>query len=134
MTSRRLPWLALVLVPLATACGDDEGGDASGGGSGASSYGSVAELAEDLTGAGLACTLEYEGLRDDRREVSLCTLEGELAELSVWDDPADAAANADQADEDGNPLAAGSNWTIDVQSSDTAGAVADALDGTVRGA
>lgn len=130
MDLRRLPLLAAVLALPLIACGDDGGDDGPESGS---SYDTVAAMAEDLTDAGLTCTLEYEGLRDDQREVSLCTLQDELAELSVWSDPADAASTADRADEDGNPLAAGANWTVDVETVDTATAVAEALDGTVRG-
>lgn len=130
MIAARCALLAVVLVVGASACGDD-GGD--GDGDGASRYESVTDLAEDLTDAGLACTLEYEGLRDGAREVSLCTVQDELAELSVWDDPADAASTAERAEADDDPLVAGENWTIDVQSAETAAAVAEALGGRVHG-
>lgn len=130
MIAARCALLAVVLVVGASACGDD-GGD--GDGDGASRYESVTNLAEDLTDAGLTCTLEYEGLRDGAREVSLCTVQDELAELSVWDDPADAASTAERAEADDDPLVAGENWTIDVQSAETAAAVAEALGGRVHG-
>lgn len=133
VTAARRCLLALCLLTLAAACGDDDG---DGGGSDAgdlSTYGSVSGLAEDLSDAGLTCTLEYEGLQDGNREVSLCTLEGELAELSVWADPVDAATTGDRADEDDDPLVVGENWTIDVQTAGTAETVAEALGGVARG-
>lgn len=136
-TRRRFACASLVLaLAVAGACGDDDAGsDTDGGGTSQelSSYVSVASLAEDLNAAGLACTLEYEGLDDGTREVSLCTLEGELAELSVWVDEGAAASTGEQADTDADPLVEGANWTIDVQTADTAASVAEALGGAVRG-
>lgn len=130
MIAARRALLTVALVVGASACGDD-GGDADG--DGASRYESVTDLADGLTEAGLTCTLEYEGLRDGAREVSLCTVQDELAELSVWDDPASAASTAARADAEDDPLVAGENWTIDVQSAKTAAAVAEALGGRVHG-
>jgi hypothetical protein len=129
--SSRLVAAALLAVLLA-ACGgdDDSGGDGDGD---LSSYVTVAQMAADLEQAGLTCTLEYEGLVDDEREVSLCAVNGEYTELSVWTDPTAAADAADAADEGADPLAAGANWTVDIDTAETAEAVADALGGEAHG-
>lgn len=141
MTRRTLAALALPLL-LLVACGDDsgdDGGDGSGGSSSTapaadlSTYATVADMASDLEAAGISCALEYEGLRDDTREVSLCAVNGEYTELSVWVDPAEAAASGAAAEEAGDPFVEGANWTVDVETAATAVAVADALGGAARG-
>jgi hypothetical protein len=124
-----------IAVLLLASCGDDDSGNAdeADGDTGGSTYESVADLATDLDDAGLTCSLEYEGLVDDQREVSLCSVNGEYTELSVWTETSAAASAAAAADEADDPLAAGANWTVDVDTADTAVAVADALDGTAYG-
>lgn len=112
---------AAVLVLTAAACGDD-GDDA------LSSYESVADLAADLTASDLECTLEYEGLVDGQREVSICAVNGEYTELSIWSEEA-AQDATESAREGGQPAAVGANWTIIVETADTAAAVAEALGG-----
>ena len=86
-------------------------------------------MAADLNDAGLTCTLEYEGLTDAGREVSLCAVNGEYTELSVWTDPADAGKAGDTAAGEDDPFVVGANWSIDVDTAPTATAVATALGG-----
>jgi hypothetical protein len=140
VTRRTLAALALPLV-LLVACGDDDGGGGDDGDGSSttedaaelSTYGAVADIADDLDAAGIPCALEYEGLRDDTREVSLCAVNGEYTELSVWVDASEAAASGAAADDAGDPFVEGANWTVDVETAATAEAVADALGGVARG-
>lgn len=139
MTRRTLAALALPLL-LVAACAGDDGGGGDGGGSSTteaaadlSTYESVAAIADDLNAAGIACTLEYEGLRDGTREVSLCAVNGEYTELSVWVDPSEAATSGAAAAQGGDPFVEGANWTVDVETAATAQAVAAALGGAARG-
>lgn len=122
---------ALVLAVLAACGGDGEGG--ADDEPALRTYVDVAAMAADLDEAGLTCTLEYEGLDDGTREVSLCTVEGEFTELSVWAEPADAAAAIEQAEEGDDAFVGGANWTVDVDTRSTADAVATALGGTAVG-
>lgn len=144
---RRLAIVAcsLALATGTVACSSDDGGGASGsdvsaaGSDGAateradlSTYPSVAEMASALTAAGMPCTLEYEGLTDGGKELSLCTLEGEQATLSIWFEPEqlDAFMTADLGGV--GAAAVGANWTVDVTTAALATRVADALGGTVK--
>jgi hypothetical protein len=132
---------ALGLILAGTACSDDEPAPtatdqsevpASGDRADLSTYDSVSTMAEALTAAGMPCALEYEGLRDAGKELSLCTLEGEQATLSIWFEPeqldeflvADLGASG--------AVAVGGNWTVDVSTDALAGRVADALGGIVK--
>lgn len=114
------------LAVIGVACGGDDAGDAT-------TYTSVSDMAQRLDDAGLRCVLEYEGLDDGNREVSLCHVNDEFTELSVWADASDAARTAAAADDARDPFVAGGNWTVDVDTANTAAAVADALGGTVHG-
>ena len=98
-----------------------------------STYADVASLAQALTDAGLPCTLEYEGLTDGGKQLSLCTIEDEQATLSIWFEPGQLDAFLDSEDSGGiGATAVGGNWTVDVGSPATARRVADALGGTVK--
>ncbi|MBK9178109.1 MAG: hypothetical protein IPM45_00815 [Acidimicrobiales bacterium] len=139
--------LALVLLAAAlvfAACGgdDDDGGSAgtaaegttstdggaSGGAdlSGLTTYATIAEMRDALVADGIACELEYEGLRDAEKEVSICTIEGEFAQLTVWLDPSIVEDLVGASD---GTLAVGANWTVDVDTAATAETVAEALGG-----
>ena len=127
-------FLSLAAVIVLSACGGSDGAsDDQGGGDELSSYDDVATMAADLDADGLTCLLEYEGLDDGTREVSLCSVNGEFTELSVWADPADAGRTMDEADTADDPLAGGANWTVDVDTAATAEAVAEALGGVAVG-
>jgi len=97
-----------------------------------SSYPGVVALADALTAGGMSCTLEYEGLRDDTRELSLCTISGEQATLSIYNDPAIVDAFLASTDDGIGSTAVGANWTIDVDSLALATELAQVLGGTVK--
>jgi hypothetical protein len=146
MIFRRL-LLVLACVALPLACGEDEGTDDGGSettavddsddttpeGAELSSYENLEALVDALTDAGYDCALEYEGLEDDGRTVSLCTLvppesdAGSQATLNIWEDPARVAALASSTATELTVY--GDNWTIDTREAATAAAVADVLGG-----
>jgi hypothetical protein len=95
------------------------------------SYDSIDDLHQQLVDEGIACGLEYSGLRDEGREVSICVIAGEQALLTIWDDPALVTEFADSEAADSGDVAYGANWTVDVDSPETADLVATALGGTV---
>ena len=147
MSLRRLLPLALCpLLVLALACSDDEGSDggdsgsdttaASGGAdsvdlSGLPAYDTITALNEDLAAGGVSCTLEYEGLVDsDGKEVSLCTINGEQAQISVYPDSTTVQALV-EADATLGALVYGQNWTVQLDTEPTAQTVATALGGQV---
>jgi len=84
----------------------------------------VAALDED----GIACDLEYEGLEDDDKIVSLCTIEASQSTLTIWKDPA-AVAELVGSGAATELTVYGQNWTIDLRDPAVAATVADALDG-----
>lgn len=98
-----------------------------------SSYDDITALHQQLVDQGVACGLEYRGLRDEGREVSLCVIEGEQALLTVWDDPALVTEFAGSEAAETGDVAYGRNWTVDVDSPEAAEQVAAALGGTVSG-
>lgn len=145
----RRPLFALLAVTLLVAgCGDDDDAPAaddapevttddgsditSEDDEAASQVATVADLALLLEDVEDGCALEYEGLTDDQREVSICTLGGEIAELSVWTDEAALEGLIDDAAGSEDPLVAGPNWSIDVVDAELADAVAEATGGTVH--
>lgn len=138
--------VAACLVLGAGACSDDEapeddattvapGGatDTGGTGTGGAEAASVVELAERIEANGHTCTLEYEGLRDGDKELSLCTIGGEQVTLSIWFD-------ADQLEEFrtaepaglGGITLIGPNWTIDLADPQLAETLAGELDAQLR--
>jgi len=140
--------VALSALLLLGGCGDDDdagngGGDTTAapadGGETAdrselSSFDTVTAMNEELTAAGIGCTLEYEGLRDAQREISQCTIEGEQAILTVWLD--EEVFDAFLAPEEGPPpvaVAYGANWTVELATPENAQTVADALGGAITG-
>ena len=92
------------------------------------SYDDLAALQEAIIGAGRTCELEYEGLEDSDKTLSICVIEGEQATLTIWNDSADVEALVG-ADLDLELVAYGANWTIDVATPENAQAVAVALGG-----
>lgn len=92
----------------------------------------MADLNAAITGGGLACTLEYEGLVDDDKEQSICTIEGSQAFLTIWFDESfvqEIVAPAEGEIPAG--VAYGQNWTVETSppSAETATAVAEAAGG-----
>lgn len=127
--------VAIATLTLA-ACGDDGGGSsdttaatAEDGGGDLSSYEDVASIAEDLNAAGITCDLEYEGLEDESRETSLCTIEGTPAQLSVWKDEA-LLEEFVGSDPPPAAVAYGANWSVELGTPAAAADVAEATGGT----
>ena len=134
---RRLHRLVLAVavgVALVSACGGGTDDPATATSTPSrSSYPDVGSLAAALTDAGLPCTLEYEGLTDAGKQLSLCTIEDEQATLSIWFDPDQLDAFLASDDSGGiGATAVGANWTVDVGDVSTARRIADALGGTVK--
>ena len=131
--------LTLALGPAAVACSsDDDAGGGAGGteqaGSPRTSYEDVGALAAALTEDGLPCQLEYEGLEDGDKQLSLCTLGAEQATLSIWRDTAQLEGFLASPASGPGATAVGANWTVDVTSTELAAQVAEAAGGVVRAA
>lgn len=125
--------LVMALAAFAAACDDDATGAAgTDAPADAQAADDVEALAERLDGVDAGCTLEYEGLEDDQRELSICTLGDEIVELSVWSDPEALDGVVEAAEGTGDPVVTGPNWSIDVQDAELADRIADATGGTVR--
>ena len=135
-----LATVAIALLTLA-ACGGDDDGSSSEAEPGSdtteataedlSSYETVSDLNDALAAADIECALEYEGLVDEVRELSQCTIEGGQAILTIWYD--DGLFQDFIAPEDGTPPAAvayGDGWTVELTAPAAAAAVADAAGGT----
>jgi hypothetical protein len=127
---------AVSLALLAGACsdGDDTSDDDDATSTTAApeltEYDTVAAMQAALDEAGVTCELEYEGLEDEQRELSRCTIEGEQTTLTVWNDESFVAEFlAESPTED--RVAVGINWTVDAASAEVARQVADALGGVV---
>ncbi|MDZ7673463.1 MAG: hypothetical protein U5K30_00095 [Acidimicrobiales bacterium] len=120
---------AAALLLVIAACGDDDATSASSDDGGR--VDDVAALAAMLDGIGNGCELEYEGLTDDQREVSICTLGDEVAELAVWSDVDALDELRASAEGSGDPVVTGSNWSIDVTGAELADQVAEATGGRV---
>lgn len=135
-----LATVAIALLAL-TACGGDDGGEAADTTNGSetteattedlSSYETVADLNEDLAAAGIECTLEYEGLVDEVRELSQCTIEGGQAILTIWYDD---TLFSDFLGTDPAAVAYGENWTVELSDPAVATSVAEAAGGTTTDA
>lgn len=122
-------------VVLAVACGTSNSNGAEYRSSETSAdvelsrYPDIPSLREDLVSAGIACELEYEGLEDPDRVVSICTIDGEEALLTIWKDPgmlADFLATGEAPP----TMAHGENWSVEVDSAPVAEDVAEATGGT----
>ena len=144
--------LAACLVLGAGACSDDDpaadepgsvesgGGTEGEGGSGGSAdspgrpeVGSVVDLAELIEENGHTCSLEYEGLRDGDKELSICTVGGEQVTLSIWfDQDALEAFRAAPPGGSGGITVVGANWTIDLADPHLAETLAGELDADLR--
>jgi ABC-type glycerol-3-phosphate transport system substrate-binding protein len=135
--------LAIVVITLLTlaGCGGDDGGEAADTTNGSettaattedlSSYETISDLNDDLAAAGIECTLEYEGLVDEVREISQCPIEGTPAILTVWYDD---GLFADFLATDPAAVAYGANWTVELSDPAVATSVAEATGGTTTDA
>ena len=135
-----LATLAIVVLALTSCGGDDDGGSADTGASSEgtqvavedlSSYETVADLNAALAADGIDCTLEYEGLVDEVRELSQCTIEGGQAILTIWYDDGlftDFVGGTPAA------VAYGENWTVELADPTVVATVADAAGGTTTDA
>ena len=120
----RLATVAIALLLLGAACGDDGGGEDSGDDTSPdtseaqadlSSYDTVADLKDALSAEGIECTLEYEGLVDEDKEISQCTIEGSQAFLTIWFDTAFVQEIvAPEGVEPPTAVAYGENWTVEL--------------------
>jgi hypothetical protein len=129
--------VAIAVLAL-VGCGDDGGSETEetvGDGDEAvlSSYEDIASLNDDLAAGGIECALEYEGLTDDTKEISQCTIEGSQAILTVWYDT--SLLEEIVAPPEGEPppgVAYGENWSVELTSGDEAVArsIAEAAGGT----
>lgn len=132
---------------LGAGCSDDGGGDADpddsspdtteAPGGDLSSYDTVADLNEDLSAAGIECALEYDGLVDEEKEISQCTIDGSQAFLTIWFDTAFVGEIvAPEGLEPPAGVAYGENWTVELTppTSETATAIAEATGGTTTDA
>lgn len=145
MSLRRLLALAFLPLLLLGACTDDGDGDADDDGteedstgaedgsgvdlSALSSYETITAMNDDLGAAGISCVLEYEGLVDDTgKEVSLCTIDGQQAQLTVYPDSTTVEALV-STDTPIGSIAYGQNWTVQVDTPATAESIATALGG-----
>jgi hypothetical protein len=145
MSLRRLLPLAFVPMLLLAACtdGDDDDGttaeedstdteDGAGTDVDVSSlpaYDDITAMNADLAAAGITCNLEYEGLVDDTgKEVSLCTIDGQQAQLTRYPDSTTVEALV-ATDTPIGAIAYGQNWTVQIDTPATAEAVATALGG-----
>jgi hypothetical protein len=138
--------IALLLLVGAGCGGDDGGGDDASDDSSAettapsddlSSYDTVAALNDALGAAGIECALDYEGLVDEDKEISQCTIEGAQAYLTIWfDESFVQEIVAPAAGEPPAGVAYGQNWTVELTPAtpETASAIADAAGGTTTDA
>lgn len=115
-----------------TPAGDGSGDEGTAGTGGAEAA-SVVELAERIEENGHTCTLEYEGLRDGDKELSLCTIGGEQVTLSIWfdADQLEEFRSAEPAGLGGITLI-GPNWTIDLADPQLAETLAADLEAEIR--
>lgn len=132
--------MAIALLVL-SACGGDDTGASSGSGADTgttvpsgeelSSYETVTDLNDALAAGGIECELEYEGLVDEIRELSQCTIDGGQAILTIWyDDALLAEFLAPEGAEAPAAVAYGENWTVELTDAGTATTVAEAAGGT----
>jgi hypothetical protein len=142
---RNLARILLAVGALTVASCSDDGGEstdttqgtdttATEGTTDLSTYDDLDALTAALTDAGYTCVLDYEGLVDDGKTVSLCTLvppdggPGSQATLTIWDDVGRVAAFVGS----GAPTELtvfGLNWTMDLRDAAVAAAVAEDLGG-----
>jgi ABC-type glycerol-3-phosphate transport system substrate-binding protein len=138
-----LATVAIALLVLSACGGDDSGGSTADDGgtettaasADLTSYETVSDLNDALAAAGVQCELEYEGLVDEIRELSQCTIDGGQAILTIWYD--DDLMNEFLAPEGADPPAAvayGEDWTVELTDPATAATVAEAAGGTTTDA
>jgi hypothetical protein len=143
-----LATVAIALLLLGAGCSSDDGGTDDTGGDDTtpateapsadlSSFETVAELNETLTAAGIDCALEYEGLVDEDKEISQCTIDGSQAFVTIWFDEAFVTEIVAPEGAEAPPgVAYGQNWTVELTppTPATATAIADAAGGATTDA
>jgi len=142
MIRRRLVAAALLPVALGTmssACTSGQSGSSPTTAAAApisklTSIASLGDLARQLEAKGITCKLEYEGLQDNDKTLSICTIDGSQATLTIWNKPEVLSKFLASNLEMEGYSAVGANWTVDVDDAATADKVASALGGTVKGA
>jgi hypothetical protein len=134
-----LATVAIALLTLSACGGDDADSTTDADGTtptsetaaDLSSYDTVSDLNDALGAGGVECELEYEGLTDEVRELSQCTIDGNQAILTIWYD--DGLMNDFIAPEGAEPplaVAYGEDWTVELTDPATAATVAEAAGGT----
>jgi ABC-type glycerol-3-phosphate transport system substrate-binding protein len=138
MSPRRLVRPALVVLALAltvAACSSSSTpGTAAPGTTAAPSYATVEDLAKQLEAKGITCKLEYEGLRQEDKTLSICVVNGEQGTLTIWDKPDVLAKFLASSVSGTGATAVGANWTIDVDTVANAQKLTAALGGQVKSA
>jgi len=134
-----LATVAIALLTLSACGGDDSGGSTAddGGtettqaGVDLTSYETVSDLNDALAAGGVQCELEYEGLVDEIRELSQCTIDGGQAILTIWyDEDLQNEFLAPEGAEPPTAVAYGEDWTVELTDPATAATVAEAAGGT----
>jgi hypothetical protein len=123
---------ALFALTSLAGCGGDDDGTGADTTRGGPEVANVVGLGVLLNEAGIPCDLEYEGLVDDRREVSICQIDGGQATLTVWDDTTALDRFMTEPMSGPGATVVGPNWTIDVANPRTAERLALALEAEVR--
>jgi hypothetical protein len=133
-TAARLAFAVSLVVSLAAAgCSSgSSGSNAAPATTAPPSYATVADLARTLQSKGISCTLEYEGLRQEDKTLSICVVDGEQATLTIWDQPDVLTKFLATPDSGTGATAVGANWTIDVDTVATAQKLTAALGGQVK--
>ena len=124
--------LLAAVVGVAGACSSGSNTGTSPATTALSNIKTIADLASQLEGKGIECKLEYEGLRQEDKTLSICVISGEQATLTIWDKP-DVLAKFVATPATGvGATAVGQNWSVDVDSAPVAQKVATALGGQVK--
>lgn len=89
-------------------------------------FDTITALRDEIVASGFTCELEYEGLEDGDKIVSICVIGGEQALLTIWNDP-EVLEEFATSDAVTNLVVYGQNWTIDLTTPTLAGTVAGAL-------
>jgi hypothetical protein len=127
--------VGLALAAAVAACSSSSTpGTSAPGTTAAPGYPTVEDLAKQLEAKGITCKLEYEGLREEDKTLSICVLNGEQGTLTIWDKPEVLAKFLASPISGTGATAVGANWTIDVDTVANAQKLTAALGGQVKSA